>query len=581
MENEIADDLETRPPEERQIWTHQIVKDRIANPFSPFMWTFFNRIYYTRRGDIVDAKTLKNLPYYENFMGRFFGRIYVNVTQIARDISQSQPGMERNEIEQFLLGEKGFLIPKFKIRTLFHYQNLKLLFVGLRIIFPPTKAHKQWEKYLPSMLEDIKNFDRQKPVVESINEYKNYFTLIENSLIQKFLGLNALTILYASMFNRLLSTLTEKWIGKDDENMVARLTTGSIKTKVMEANMSLMEISQKISKNDKVKKIFFETETTNIYEKLKTKPEAKEFIEDFENFLNIYGHFITRLDLMLPCWRDNPNLVLDMIKSILSSEEKINLTKRAEERINEAEEIYTKVIKQISQGFLQKILPFKKLIFKKVIELARVYSRLKEDQRFYACMLVWRLRRCYLDMGEILVKKGFLNNSKDIFFLTESEIDLINQEKVQKEEILKIVERRKITHQKQMEMIAPDIIVTENGKIVEEKMKSKEKAKILKGIGASAGITQGKAKIILSPEFLHELKEGEILVTRGTDPCWTPIFSIAKGLVMDGGGMLSHGAIVAREFGIPAVVGTSVATTSIKNGQTIEVDGNKGEVHIL
>lgn len=103
---------------------------------------------------------------------------------------------------------------------------------------------------------------------------------------------------------------------------------------------------------------------------------------------------------------------------------------------------------------------------------------------------------------------------------------------------------------------------------------------VLKGIGGSPGRVQGPARIVLGPEDFPKLQSGDILVVPLTTPVWTPLFAIVKGLVADVGGVLSHGAIVAREYGIPAVMGTQVATRILKDGQLITVDGNRGLVFV-
>lgn len=100
--------------------------------------------------------------------------------------------------------------------------------------------------------------------------------------------------------------------------------------------------------------------------------------------------------------------------------------------------------------------------------------------------------------------------------------------------------------------------------------------KTIKGIPASQGKVQGKVRIILSPKDFSKFEAGEILVTRSTNPEWTPLLAVAKAVVTDTGGALCHAAIVSREYGIPAVVGTQNATEVLKDGQTVEVDGTGG-----
>lgn len=105
--------------------------------------------------------------------------------------------------------------------------------------------------------------------------------------------------------------------------------------------------------------------------------------------------------------------------------------------------------------------------------------------------------------------------------------------------------------------------------------------KVIKGLPASSGRASGKAKIILSVEAFHKFKLGDILVTRDTNPEWTPLLALAKAVVTDTGGVLSHAAIISREYGIPAVVGTNNATEVLKDNDKIEVDGSEGLVRLI
>jgi pyruvate,water dikinase len=101
---------------------------------------------------------------------------------------------------------------------------------------------------------------------------------------------------------------------------------------------------------------------------------------------------------------------------------------------------------------------------------------------------------------------------------------------------------------------------------------------VLTGVAASRGVVTGVARVILSPSDAGRLQPGEILVTRATDPGWTPAFSVIGGAVLEMGGLLSHGAIVAREYGLPAVVNVAGATRELRDGDRVEVDGTNGRV---
>ena len=114
-----------------------------------------------------------------------------------------------------------------------------------------------------------------------------------------------------------------------------------------------------------------------------------------------------------------------------------------------------------------------------------------------------------------------------------------------------------------------------------EGLKAGDEVTVFTGFAASAGTTEGRARVLLSATELYDLEQGEILVCEATSPNWTPAFALISACVCDGGGSLTHAAIVSREYGIPCVVGTSVATARIRTGDLIQVDGSEGRVTIL
>jgi len=131
------------------------------------------------------------------------------------------------------------------------------------------------------------------------------------------------------------------------------------------------------------------------------------------------------------------------------------------------------------------------------------------------------------------------------------------------------------------EVTANDIVKVKLWGWSPRSMEGKEEEKKLVGVAASAGVVEGPAKVINTPAEFGRVKKGDLLVCDSTNPVWVPIFSKIRGIVTNSGGALAHPAIVAREFGIPAVVGTVTATSRIREGQRIRINGDLGEVEIL
>ncbi|MDT8299914.1 MAG: PEP-utilizing enzyme [Sedimentisphaerales bacterium] len=147
--------------------------------------------------------------------------------------------------------------------------------------------------------------------------------------------------------------------------------------------------------------------------------------------------------------------------------------------------------------------------------------------------------------------------------------------------IHQVIAERRAEYNKNCSVIPPDVVIGKFDRDNYVPDAVDEEAEVLKGLGVSPGIATGKARVILRADMEEQLLAGEILVAPFTDPGWTPYFVPAAAIVMDEGGVISHGSIVAREYGIPAVVNVGGGTKIIKTGYMIEMDGNNGVVRIL
>ena len=196
-----------------------------------------------------------------------------------------------------------------------------------------------------------------------------------------------------------------------------------------------------------------------------------------------------------------------------------------------------------------------------------------------------------MEFGARLAQAGILETADDIFYLTPEELlnsrdtsmkDLVQERKVELERFSQITPPPMLG-------TAPPFELTNAGSMVRAIFKgemaqsnsSQSEASMVKGLAGSAGITRGTARVLYSLTEASKLQPGDILVTAFTEPPWTPLFATAAAVVTDQGGVLSHTAVVAREYRIPAVVGTGSATSIFQDGQLIEVDGNTGIVRVV
>jgi pyruvate,water dikinase len=189
-------------------------------------------------------------------------------------------------------------------------------------------------------------------------------------------------------------------------------------------------------------------------------------------------------------------------------------------------------------------------------------------------------RKILLELGNRITSKKILESPKDIFFLQLPELNELLSGKNDGELIRNLIIQRQTEYAKNLLIEPPPIVYGHFDPTSIEETKVDENIKMLQGVPVHPGIVEGPARVILRTGE-DTVQPGEILVAPFTDPGWTPYFLNAAGIVMDLGGVLSHGSIIAREYGIPAVVNVGPATKIIKTGQIIRVDGNLGIVTII
>ena len=290
------------------------------------------------------------------------------------------------------------------------------------------------------------------------------------------------------------------------------------------------------------------------------------------DFLNIYGHRgVAEIDLGLPRWSEDPAHILGVLANYLRLEDPERAPdiqfRRAE---REAEEMVDRLTSRAARrGRLRgELVGF-------FLRRTRALMGMREMPKFCFVLLFARVRALLWTVGEDLAQAGRIEDAEDIFFLSLPEA----RAAVGGEDLRSLIRERRADYDWEMRRRHVPRVLLSDGTEPEAQARGADAAAegVLSGTPASGGVVSGRARVVLDPARAH-LEPGEILVAPSTDPGWTPLFLTAGGLVMEMGGPMSHGAIVAREYGIPAVVGVPDATQRIVTGQQVTVDGSAGTV---
>jgi pyruvate,water dikinase len=232
----------------------------------------------------------------------------------------------------------------------------------------------------------------------------------------------------------------------------------------------------------------------------------------------------------------------------------------------------------------------KRRLFRWSLRWAQTFARVREDSIFDIGLGYPVLRRMLRELGHRLAQEGAIAEADDVYFLELNEVSrnaraLDGHERP--EIALDLVRERQAVWRAESRLVPPQQLPPK-GRVMGIKtdafmpISADDQAHdLLKGVAASPGQVTASARILLGPEDFHQMQPGDILVAEITTPAWTPLFAMAAGVVTDIGGPLSHGSIVAREYGIPAVLGTGVATQRIRSGQLVRVDGDAGVVTLM
>ena len=341
-----------------------------------------------------------------------------------------------------------------------------------------------------------------------------------------------------------------------------------------EMNLALWTLVQEIRTDPYATRIVRETPSEHLSRDYHTGALPPKFQAGLTNFLRSYGHRgVAEIDLGLPRWSEDPTYIMDILANYLRLDDpELAPDVQFRRAAMEAKEMVAELTRRAArEGRLRRVL----VGF--LLRRARDLSGLREMPKFCAVLIFARVRALLWPVGEELAKAGRLESAEDIFFISLPEARSV----LAGRDLRSVVRDRRADYENELKRRhVPRVLLSDGTEPAGETGDTLRTSDgILQGAPASGGVVTGLARVILDPNGAS-LEPGEILVAPSTDPGWTPLFLTAGGLVMEMGGAMSHGAVVAREYGIPAVVGVPDATGRIITGQQIAVDGSTGTITV-
>lgn len=311
------------------------------------------------------------------------------------------------------------------------------------------------------------------------------------------------------------------------------------------------------------------------------QPIWDEWQQRFREYLIQYGYSIYDMDFAKPLPMDEPEPILEMLKLFIRGQGKSPY---------ERQQAYTTKREQAEEMARARLKGIKRWGFEKSLNWAQSQAPLREDGIAEIGLGYPVLRQLLRELGLRITSAGIIDQADDIYWLEETELESIVTA-LEKDQTLSdmadIVQERKDLWQARKQITPPPQLPPGKKYLgfdlegVLTGAEGKVEGNIIKGVSASPGQVTATARVLHGPEDFDQMQPGDILVASITTPAWTPLFVMASGVVTDIGGPLSHGSIVAREYGIPAILGTGVATKLIHSGQKIAVDGAAGTITLL
>ncbi len=365
----------------------------------------------------------------------------------------------------------------------------------------------------------------------------------------------------------------KKWLG--EKNAADTLSQSVPNNITSEMGLALLDVADMIRPFPKVIDYLQHVKDDNFLDELVKFDGGKETQDAIYAYLEKYGmRCAGEIDITRTRWSEKPTILVPMILSNIKNFEPNVSNRKFEQGRQEAfkkEQELLDQLKQLPDG------EQKAKETKRVISLIRNFIGYREYPKYGMINRYSVYKQALLKEVEQLVQSGIIHKKEDIYYLTFEELhEVVRTNKLD----YQIINKRKDEY-KLYEKLTPPRIITSDGEIIAGEYKRENlPAKAIVGLPVSSGVIEGRARVILNMEDA-DLEDGDILVTSFTDPSWTTLFVSIKGLVTEVGGLMTHGAVIAREYGLPAVVGVENATKLIKDGQRIRVHGTEGYIEIL
>ncbi len=602
LPNPIADDPGKGTSDDQVLWSNANVNENFPEPISPFLYSIASAGYYHYFRNLglalgFDPHRVRQMEYpLRNVIGVHGGRMYYNLTNIHAILRMAPGGELLGQWFDDFVGvsqpedkEQPSPLDSQRSRWAQLVEWCRSGFKTTRQFLFLTKRVEVFEQVVDQFADATQPGNlATKSLPELLDDLRSFMDIRCNRWTNASLADTAAMVTYG-LLKRLL---TREFPGRDQSGLHNSLLKGLQDVVSGVPIVELWNLSRMVRSDAALAKLLTSSGDKEILEEIRTNEQFAEFHEAFEAFLKDWGFRCSgELMLTVPSFQEQPESLLEMLRAYVSveGESPLDLLQRqASDRMGET----ANTLRNLSGRKLLWPLPWpsKATLVSMVLRRCHKSIALRERARLKQALLYSRCRRIALAIADQLIPLGMLESRNDVFFLTIQEIEsLLAGSAMFPYQTTELVRLRKNGHRQLGEMQPADSFALPAGvylSLIQNRQHPKAtsvdgNSTELTGVGACGGQVTAPAAILTDISECRLLNEGDVLVTRQTDPGWGPVFFLIKGLVMERGGMLSHGAILAREYGIPTVVGVPNATQRISPGQKLNVNGDRGIVQLV
>ena len=563
------------------VWDNSNITESYSGVTSPLTFSFASQAYnivynqVCRALGISDDVIRQNEQTFRNLLGLVRGRVFYNLGNWYQ-MTSLLPGFNYNKgfMEQMMgVKEKGEHQKEKK-----DYRELpKLLMVAFRMLDHYRKIDRTVADFQANFNQaygEYKTFDwkAMRP-----DEIKVCYHDLEQRLLWRWQA-PILTDISAMVFYGVLKKLCVSWCDDESGSLQNDLLCGEGEIESTEPTKAIMRMALSAKANAELKRFFEETPDTAVWDALRRSDRFADMRAQVQDFLDKYGYrCMNELKLEEKNLKEDPSFVFAMVKNYLKMEKLDIAAMEANER---------KIREQAEHLVKQKLggNPLRLAVFRWVVFNARRHVKNRENMRFARTKIFGILRDMFQSIGATFAAWDLLDDSQDIFNLNLEEIWGFIQGTATSTNLKGLAALRKEEFARYRQEDVDDRFKTFGtvhyaNHFVGDRPAESDDPNLLKGISCCPGTVKNTVRVIRSPEDDMSLN-GQILVAERTDPGWVPLYPAASGLLIERGSILSHSAIVARELGLPTIVGIKNLTKRVKDGQLVEMDARQGIVRL-